>query len=132
LKVKNSCELRSFAWQIRNADRFCTSVTCHDFQVRRRKLSVKGLRPLRSECCNGGKIDMELVRMRYETVISNFYAKNSVAIGKARAPCAQSLALRHQATIEFTCHDHSPRTLVITFNRSHFSIGRASTPRSLY
>ena len=31
--------------------------------------------------------------------------------------------------MEFTCHDHSPRTLVIMFNRSHVSIG---TPRSLF
>ena len=51
---------------------------------------------------------------------------------KSRAAYAQSFALWQQATIEFTCHDHSPRTLVITFNRSHDSIGRASTPRSLY
>ena len=50
---------------------------------------------------------------------------------KSRAAYAQSFALWQQATIEFTCHDHSPRTLVITFNRSHVSIVRASTPRSL-
>ena len=29
-------------------------------------------------------------------------------------------------------HSHSPRTLVIKFNRSHVNIGRASTPQSLY
>jgi len=34
--------------------------------------------------------------------------------------------------MEFTCHDHSPRTLVVTFNRSQVNIGRASTPRSLF
>jgi len=51
---------------------------------------------------------------------------------KARAACAQSFALRQQAAIEFTCYDHSSRTLVITFNRSHVSIGRAGTPRSLF
>jgi len=50
---------------------------------------------------------------------------------KSRAACAQSFALWQQATTEFTCHDHSPRTLVVTFNGSHVSIGRASTPRSL-
>jgi len=33
--------------------------------------------------------------------------KAIVAIGKARAACAQSFALWQQATIEFTCHDHS-------------------------
>ena len=37
---------------------------------------------------------------------------------KSRAACAQSFALWQKATIEFTCHDHSPRTLVIKFNRS--------------
>ena len=45
---------------------------------------------------------------------------------------AQSFALWQQATIEFTCHDHSPRTPVVTFNRSQVNIGRASTPRSLF
>jgi len=52
--------------------------------------------------------------------------------GKSRAAYAQSFALWQQATIEFTCHDHSPPTLVIMFNRSHVNIGRACTPRSLY
>jgi len=33
--------------------------------------------------------------------------KGTVAIGKARAACAQSFALWEQATIEFTYHDHS-------------------------
>ena len=51
---------------------------------------------------------------------------------KSRAACAQSFALWQQATIEFTCHDDSPRTLVVTFNRSQVNIGRASTPRSLF
>jgi len=51
---------------------------------------------------------------------------------KSRAAYAQSFALWQQATIEFTCHDHSPRTLVITFNGSQVNIGRASTPRSLF
>ena len=51
---------------------------------------------------------------------------------KSRAACAQSFALWQQATIEFTCHDHSSRTLVVTFNCSQVNIGRASTPRSLY
>jgi len=37
-----------------------------------------------------------------------------------------------QATIEFTCHDHSPHTPVVTFNCSQVNIGRASTPRSLF
>jgi len=51
---------------------------------------------------------------------------------KAGAASAQSFTLWQQATIEFTCHDHSPRTLVVTFNRSPVNIGRASTPQSLY
>ena len=50
---------------------------------------------------------------------------------KSRAAYAQSFALWQQATVEFTCHDHSPRTLVVTFNRSQANIGRASTPQSL-
>ena len=51
---------------------------------------------------------------------------------KSRAAYAQSFALWQQATIEFTCHDHSPRTLVVTFNDSQVNIGRSSTPRSLF
>jgi len=51
---------------------------------------------------------------------------------KSRAACAQSFAPWQQATIEFTCHDHSLRTLVATFNGSQVNIGRASTPRSLF
>jgi len=50
---------------------------------------------------------------------------------KSRAAYAQIFALWQQATMEFTCHDHSSRTLVITFNPSHVSIGRTYTPRSL-
>jgi len=37
-----------------------------------------------------------------------------------------------QGTTEFTCHDHSSRTLVIMFNRSQSSIGGDHTPESLY
>jgi len=37
-----------------------------------------------------------------------------------------------QATIKITRSNQSPHTLVITFNRSHVSIGRAYTPRSLF
>jgi len=50
---------------------------------------------------------------------------------KSRAAYAKSFALWQQATIEFTCHDHSPRMLVVTFNRSHARIIRDYTPRSL-
>jgi len=50
---------------------------------------------------------------------------------KARTASAQGFKLWQQATMEITCHDHSPRTLVITFNRSQV-IGRDYTPRSLY
>jgi len=51
---------------------------------------------------------------------------------KARAACAQSFTLCQQARIEITRRDHSSRVLVVTFNRSHVSIGRACTPRTLY
>ena len=52
---------------------------------------------------------------------------------KSRAAYADVyFALWQQGTIEFTCHDHSPRTLVVMFNRSQVNIGRASTPRSLF
>ena len=44
----------------------------------------------------------------------------------------QSFALWQQATIEFTCHDHSSRMLVVTFHRSHARIIRDYMPRSLY
>jgi len=51
---------------------------------------------------------------------------------KSWAAYAQSFAPWQQATIEFTCHDHSLRTLVVTINGSQVKIGRASTPRSLF
>jgi len=38
---------------------------------------------------------------------ASIFSVSSVAIGKARAAYAQSFALLQQATIEFTCHDHS-------------------------
>ena len=49
-----------------------------------------------------------------------------------RSESVQSFSLWQQATIEVTRFDHSPHRLVITFNRSHVSIGKAYTPRSLY
>jgi len=36
---------------------------------------------------------------------------------KSRAAYVQSFTLWQQATIEFTCHDHSPPRLVVMFNR---------------
>ena len=51
---------------------------------------------------------------------------------KARAACAQCFALWQQATIEIMHRNHSSRTLVILFDRSQASIGRDSTPQSLY
>jgi len=51
---------------------------------------------------------------------------------KAWAACVQSFALWQQATKEIMRRNHSPRTLVIIFNRSQVSIGRDSTPQSLY
>ena len=51
---------------------------------------------------------------------------------KSRTAYAQSFPLWQEATIEFTCHDYSPRMLVVTFNRSHARIIRDYTPRSLY
>jgi len=61
-----------------------------------------------------------------------FYACRCCCDRKSRAAYAQSFAVWQQATIEITCHDRSPRTLVVTFNRSQVNIGRASTPRSLF
>jgi len=51
---------------------------------------------------------------------------------KSRAAYAQSFATWQQATIEFTCHDHSSRTLLLRSIVHIVSIGRASTPRSLF
>ena len=51
---------------------------------------------------------------------------------KSRAAYAQSFALWQQATIEFTCHDHSSRMLVVTFNHPYARIIRDYTPRSLH
>jgi len=51
---------------------------------------------------------MSLRLRRHNSVyhhLGDHYA--GVAIGKARAACAQSFELWQQATIEFTCHDHS-------------------------
>jgi len=51
---------------------------------------------------------------------------------KSRAAYAQSFALWQQATIEFTCHDHSSRTLLLRSIVDIVSITRAYTLRSLY
>jgi len=58
--------------------------------------------------------------------------QSTVVIGKAQTACAQSFALWQQTTKEFTRHNHSLRTLFVTFNRTQVNIDRASTPRSLY
>ena len=50
---------------------------------------------------------------------------------KSRAAHAQSFALWQQATIEFTCHDHSSRTLLLRSIVDIVSITRDYTPRSL-
>jgi len=56
-----------------------------------------------------------------------FFKTNSCCcVRKSRAACAQSFALRQQATTEFTCHDNSPRPLVVTFNHKLIS---AELPR---
>jgi len=49
----------------------------------------------------------------------------------SRAACAQSFAPRQQATIEIMRRNLSLRTLVVTFNRSHVHISRATTSQSL-
>jgi len=65
--------------------------------------------------------------------ITKIYVPISICCDrKSQAAYAQSFALWQQATIEFTCHYHSQRMLVVTFNRPQVNIGRASTPRSLY
>jgi len=51
---------------------------------------------------------------------------------KARAASALSFTLWQQAAIEITCHDHSSRTPVISFNRWHVSISRDYKPQSVY
>ena len=51
---------------------------------------------------------------------------------KSRAAYAQSFALWQQATIEFTCHDHSSRTLLLRSVVDIVSITRNYTPWSLY
>jgi len=71
---------------------------------------------------NKNKISQDL----YSNCLQTYYCCDR----KSRAAYAQSFALWQQATTEFTCHDHSPRTLVVTFNGSQVNIGRASTPRS--
>jgi len=45
---------------------------------------------------------------------------------------AQSLALWQQATIDFTCHDHSSRMLLLRSIVDIVSITRDYTPRSLF
>ena len=50
---------------------------------------------------------------------------------KSRAAYVQSFALWQQATIEFTCHDHSSRTLLLRSIVDIVSITRDYTPRSL-
>jgi len=50
---------------------------------------------------------------------------------QSRAAYAQSFALWQQATIEFTCHDHSSRTLLLRSIVDIVSITRDYTPRSL-
>jgi len=49
-----------------------------------------------------------------------------------KSPSGMCAKFRNVATIEIMCYDRSSRTLVITFNRSHVSIGRASMLQSLY
>jgi len=51
---------------------------------------------------------------------------------KSRAAYVQSFAPWQQATIEFTCHDHSLRTLLLRSIVDIVSITRDYTPRSLY
>jgi len=51
---------------------------------------------------------------------------------KSRAAYAQSFALWQQATIEFTYHDHSSRTLLLRSIVDIVSITLDYTPRSLY
>jgi len=51
---------------------------------------------------------------------------------KSRAAYAQSFTLWQQATIEFTCHDHSSHTLLLRSIVDIVSITRDYTPQSLY
>ena len=73
-----------------------------------------------------GEIWASLGKILAKTVLEvPCFEKNAiVAFGKARGAYAQSFALWQQAIIEFTCHDHSSRTLLL---RSIVSITRAYT-----
>ena len=51
---------------------------------------------------------------------------------KSQAAYVQSFALWQQATIEFTCHDHSSRTLLLRSIVDIVSITSDFMPRSLY
>ena len=87
----------------------------------------------RSNCCR-----------RYVAAAKNFHrggGKQQTSLSiyriyccdrKSRAAYAQSFALWQQATIEFTCHGHSSRTLLLRSIVDIVSITRDYTPRSLY
>ena len=65
-------------------------------------------------------------------IIKKYNTRMQCCDRKSRAAYKQSFALWQQATIEFTCHDHSSRTLLLRSVVDIVSITRDYTPRSLY
>jgi len=59
------------------------------------------------------------VKAELRTTFTSWSQHQCCCDRKYRAAYAQSFTPWQQATIEFTCHDHSPPMLVIMFNRWH-------------
>ena len=53
------------------------------------------------------RLHVLFVKASHGRTSTSWSQNHFIAIGKARATCAQSFALWQRATIEFTCHDHS-------------------------
>jgi len=90
------------------------------------------VKPASTSTCLFSRLCTRRSEQLHAAFVNNLCGRAHCCDRKSRAAYAQSFALWQQATIEFTWHDHSPRTLVVTFNGSQVNIGRASTPRSLF
>jgi len=66
------------------------------------------------------------LKVQYSRILNTCYCCDL----RSESPSGMCAKLYTVAASNNRCH--SPRTLVITFNRSHVNIGRAYTPRSLY
>jgi len=106
---------------------FCKDFTVCHFATK--CTDVKIVKPWMSRCSPNRE-----TQLRWKVHVTRMSQERSArcCVRKSRAAYAQIFALWQQATIEFTCHDHSSRTLVIMFSGSHGNIDRAYTPRSLY